>query len=33
MLLRQTLLYLPAQIIGPLFQLVAMVVWMLVMGH
>jgi O-antigen/teichoic acid export membrane protein len=27
MLLRQTLLYLPAQIIGPLFQLVAMVVW------
>ena len=27
MLLRQTFLYLPAQIIGPLFQLVAMVVW------
>jgi O-antigen/teichoic acid export membrane protein len=27
MLLRQTLLYLPAQFIGPLFQLVAMVVW------
>ena len=27
MLLRQTLLYMPAQIIGPLFQLVAMVVW------
>jgi len=27
MLLRQTLLYLPAQIIGPLFQLVAMIVW------
>jgi O-antigen/teichoic acid export membrane protein len=27
MLLRQTLLYMPAQIIGPLFQLVAMIVW------
>ncbi|MDB5652395.1 MAG: hypothetical protein JWQ94_8, partial [Tardiphaga sp.] len=27
MLLRQTILYLPAQIIGPLFQLVAMIVW------
>jgi O-antigen/teichoic acid export membrane protein len=27
MLLRHTLLYLPAQIVGPLFQLIAMVVW------
>jgi O-antigen/teichoic acid export membrane protein len=27
MLLRRTLLYLPAQIVGPLFQLVAMIVW------
>lgn len=27
MLLRHTLLYLPAQIIGPLFQLLAMIVW------
>jgi O-antigen/teichoic acid export membrane protein len=27
MLLRQTLLYLPAQFVGPLFQLVAMIVW------
>lgn len=27
MLLRQTLLYLPAQVIGPLFQLIAMIVW------
>jgi O-antigen/teichoic acid export membrane protein len=27
MLLRQTLLYLPAQIVGPMFQLVAMIVW------
>lgn len=27
MLLRQTLLYMPAQIVGPLFQLVAMIVW------
>src|SRR3978361_868241 len=27
MLLRHTLLYLPAQFVGPLFQLVAMVVW------
>ncbi len=27
MLLRNTLLYLPAQVVGPLFQLVAMVVW------
>src|ERR1700704_6212146 len=27
MLLRHTLLYLPAQIIGPLFQLIAMIVW------
>ena len=27
MLLRHTLLYLPAQIVGPLFQLVAMIVW------
>lgn len=27
MLLRHTLLYMPAQIIGPLFQLIAMVVW------
>ena len=27
MMLRQSLLYLPAQIIGPLMQLVAMVVW------
>lgn len=27
MLLRHTLLYMPAQIIGPLFQLVAMIVW------
>jgi O-antigen/teichoic acid export membrane protein len=27
MLLRQTVLYLPAQVIGPLFQLVAMIVW------
>ena len=27
MLLRHTLLYLPAQFIGPLFQLVAMIVW------
>ena len=27
MLLRHTLLYLPAQLVGPLFQLVAMIVW------
>lgn len=27
MLLRHTLLYMPAQVIGPLFQLIAMVVW------
>src|SRR4029078_4469476 len=27
MLLKHTLLYLPAQIVGPLFQLVAMIVW------
>ena len=27
MLLRRTLLYLPAQIVGPLFQLVAMIAW------
>lgn len=27
MLLRHTLLYMPAQIIGPLFQLIAMIVW------
>ena len=27
MLLRHTLLYLPAQFVGPLFQLVAMIVW------
>jgi O-antigen/teichoic acid export membrane protein len=27
MLLRHTLLYMPAQIVGPLFQLIAMVVW------
>src|SRR6202158_854056 len=27
MLLRHTLLYLPAQIVGPLVQLVAMIVW------
>src|SRR3954466_8895899 len=27
MLLRHTLLYLPAQIVGPLFQLIAVVVW------
>lgn len=27
MLLKQTLLYLPAQVVGPLFQLIAMVVW------
>ncbi|MBN8974468.1 MAG: oligosaccharide flippase family protein, partial [Rhizobiales bacterium] len=27
MLLRQTLLYMPAQIVGPLFQLIAMIVW------
>src|SRR3977135_1813329 len=27
MLLRHTLLYLPAQIIGPLFQLIASIVW------
>src|SRR5262245_14810308 len=27
MLLRQTLLYLPAQIIGPVFQLVSVIVW------
>jgi len=27
MLLRYTLLYLPAQIVGPLFQLIAMIVW------
>src|SRR5258708_7043397 len=27
MLLRHTLLYLPAQIVGPLFQLVAVIVW------
>jgi O-antigen/teichoic acid export membrane protein len=27
MLLRNTLLYLPAQVVGPLFQLVAMIVW------
>jgi O-antigen/teichoic acid export membrane protein len=27
MLLRHTLLYLPAQIVGPLFQLIAMIVW------
>ena len=27
MLLRHTLLYMPAQFVGPLFQLVAMIVW------
>ena len=27
MLLKRTILYLPAQIVGPLFQLVAMIVW------
>src|SRR5262245_10583067 len=27
MLLKHTLLYLPAQLVGPLFQLVAMIVW------
>ncbi len=27
MLLRHTLLYLPAQVVGPLFQLIAMIVW------
>src|ERR1700720_2650529 len=27
MLLRYTLLYLPAQVVGPLFQLIAMIVW------
>lgn len=27
MLLRHTLLYMPAQIVGPLFQLIAMIVW------
>ena len=27
MLLRHTLLYLPAQLVGPLFQLIAMIVW------
>ena len=27
MLLRHTLLYLPAQFVGPLFQLLAMIVW------
>lgn len=27
MLLKQTLLYLPAQVVGPLFQLIAMIVW------
>lgn len=27
MLLKQTLLYMPAQIVGPLFQLIAMIVW------
>ena len=27
MLLRHTLLYMPAQIIWPLFQLIAMIVW------
>src|SRR6266851_3361725 len=27
MLLRHTLLYLPAQIVGPLFQLIAVIVW------
>ena len=27
MLLRQTLLYMPAQVVGPLFQLIAMIVW------
>ncbi|MEH2512883.1 O-antigen/teichoic acid export membrane protein [Nitrobacteraceae bacterium AZCC 1564] len=27
MLLRHTLLYMPAQVIGPLFQLIAMIVW------
>jgi O-antigen/teichoic acid export membrane protein len=34
MLLRHTLLYLPAQIVGPLFQLIAVVVWTHVVdGH
>ena len=27
MLLKHTLLYLPAQFVGPLFQLLAMIVW------
>src|ERR1700761_340948 len=27
MLLRNTLLYMPAQIVGPLFQLIAMIAW------
>src|ERR1700721_955028 len=27
MLLRHTVLYLPAQIVGPMFQLIAMIVW------
>jgi O-antigen/teichoic acid export membrane protein len=33
MLLRSTLLYLPAQIIGPLFQLVSVVVWTHIVGE
>src|SRR6185437_1232076 len=33
MLLRSTLLYLPAQIVGPLFQLVSVVVWTHIVGE
>ena len=33
MLLRNTLLYLPAQIVGPLFQLVSVVVWTHIVGE
>lgn len=33
MLLRHTLLYLPAQIVGPLFQLVSVVVWTHIVGE
>lgn len=33
MLLRNTLLYLPAQIVGPLFQLISVVVWTHIVGE
>ena len=33
MLLRNTLLYLPAQVVGPLFQLISVVVWTHIVGE